>query len=415
MSIDKRFANLGRIKRTTEEIMNDALAKHSRIAALWRRNRPSTPAVSNPKPPVEEMKANKQRPLAATTPHVMREERAADPVRKEPVIVMGSGRGIRDYWFPILCAAFVALALVWAMLPRSGDHNLAPDTADAAIPTAVVGDSRPAGGPTVQVIDEIVRPSFDVVRIENNGSLVIAGRYLPAQSISIEMNRRIVATERTDNNGEFVHAPRKRLDPGNYTIRLIAVDQNAASENNVFVYIPRDRDYSRALSLLMTKDGSRILQAPRLADGDLVVSKIDYLENGRLVVQGTAVPRLRVSLTLNDKYLGFARTSDHRNFILGVVPSERLEPGNRYTLAVRLHDTSGTTVATVSHRFVMPEVTKGDEAYYTVRKGDALWIISRNFFGRGSLFTILVEKNNIANPNMIFPRQRLRIPTGGAN
>ena len=58
----------------------------------------------------------------------------------------------------------------------------------------------------------------------------------------------------------------------------------------------------------MSADGSTLLQAPTLlADGDLSVSKIDYLDTGRIVVNGNALPRLRVSLALNDKYLGVAK------------------------------------------------------------------------------------------------------------
>jgi nucleoid-associated protein YgaU len=409
MSVDKRFANMGKVKRTTEEIMNDAIAKQSRISALWNKNRPSTPAVSNPKQADVEMKASKQKTLAATVPVVEGEE------KKSPIIVLGGGRGIKAYWFPIMCAVCVLALFIWAMIPSGGNEDpIIQPAEEATAPAAPVVRSRVGAAATaestVRVVDEAIYPAFDIVRIEKNGNLIIAGRYLPAQSVSILMNNKIVATERTDNNGEFVHAPTKRLSPGNYTIRLAGVDRNTNSENDVFVYIPSDRDYTRSLSLLMTRDGSRILQAPRLADGDLAVSKIDYLENGRLVVQGTAVPRLRVSLTLNNEYLGFARTSDHRNFMLGVTPPARLEPGQRYNLAVRLHDTSGTTVATVTHRFTMPQPTGGDDTYYTVRHGDALWIISRNFLGRGSLFTILVENNNIRNPNLIFPNQRLRIP-----
>ncbi|MCL2737456.1 MAG: LysM peptidoglycan-binding domain-containing protein [Alphaproteobacteria bacterium] len=411
MSIDKRFAHLGKVKRTTEEIMDDAIAKQSRIAALWNRNRPSTPAISNPnktKPeiPMRETKKPESKPLSITPP-TSREV----PERKERVIVMGGGRRIKDYWFPILCASLVLVLLVWALIPGRDDSG---------VPTMTIGpdnipvaDARGAGAvpPTVSIVEGVVLPSFDIVRIERNGNIIVAGRYLPRQPVSIMMNRRIVATEKTNADGEFVFTPTKPLAPGNYTIRLSAVDQNIVSENDVFVYIPRDRNYARALSLLMTQGGSKILQAPALADGDLVVSKIDYLENGRIVVTGTAIPRLRVSLTLNGKYLGFARTSDHRHFMLGA-NTEMLEAGKRYTLIVRLHDGEGTSVAEVMHEFTMPKMTGNDDTYYTVRRGDALWIISRNFLGRGTMFTMIADANNIANPNVIFPKQRLRIPGG---
>ena len=149
-----------------------------------------------------------------------------------------------------------------------------------------------------------------------------------------------------------------------------------------------------------------------LQDGDLVVSKIDYLDTGRIVVTGDALPRLRVSLAMDGEYLGFARVSDHKHFGLGADVGE-LTPGNEYTLAVRLHDGDGRTVATVAHKFIMPEMTGDDDTYYTVRRGDCLWIIARNFMRRGVLFSIIAERNGINNPDLIFPKQTLQIPVNG--
>ena len=149
-----------------------------------------------------------------------------------------------------------------------------------------------------------------------------------------------------------------------------------------------------------------------LADGDLVVSKIDYLDTGRIVVTGDALPRLRVSLSLDNKYIGFARVSDHKHFGLGADVGE-LETGKEYVLTVRLHDGDGRTVAQVGHRFTMPEMTGDDDTYYTVRRGDCLWIIARNFLRRGVLFSIIAERNNIENPDLIYPKQLLQIPVDG--
>jgi hypothetical protein len=265
--------------------------------------------------------------------------------------------------------------------------------------------------PTVQIIEESARPAIDIVRIEKGGNVVIAGQWLPHQNVSVIVNKKVVATERTDARGEFVYAPTRAFAPGNYTVGLIGADSDIKSENNVFLYIS-PRGYENSISLLMTKDGSTLLQSPRLVDGDLLVSKIDYLDTGRIVVTGNALPRLRVSLHLNGKYLGYARVSDHKHFGLGA-DVEKLEPGKSYSLAVRLHDGDGKTVAKVSHRFTMPQATGDDDTFYTVRRGDCLWIIARNFLRRGILFSIIAQRNNIENPDLIFPKQVLNIPLKG--
>ncbi len=306
--------------------------------------------------------------------------------------------GLAAYWFPIFCALLVIFVAVWVAFVRT-----------SATPKVVVAEPVPE--PVVRAVEEFSSPMFDIVRIEPEGTIVVAGRWLADKNISIVIDGKVVATERTDSNGEFVYAPTRAFDAGNYTISLIGVDPDVKSEENVFIYIS-PRGYRNSVSLLMTKDGSTLLQAPTmLTDGDLVVSKIDYLDTGRIVVTGDALPRLRVSLSLNDKYLGFAKVSDHKHFGLGADVGE-LKVGKKYTLTIRLHDGDGRTIAQVGHTFVMPEMTGYDDTYYTVRKGDCLWIIARNFLRKGVLFSIIAERNNIENPDLIFPKQLLQIPVG---
>ncbi len=304
--------------------------------------------------------------------------------------------GLAAYWFPIACALVVVLIALWVIFVRSDSAQNV--TSESSVPE-----------PVVPTVTSDSAPMFDIVRIEQSGNIVVAGRWLADKNISVLIDGEIVATERTDSNGEFVYAPTRVFEPGNYTISLIGADPELKSEENVFIYIS-PRGYKNSVSLLMTADGSTLLQAPTvLNDGDLVVSKIDYLDTGRIVITGDALPRLRVSLSLNDKYLGFAKVSDHKHFGLGADVGQ-LETGKNYTLTVRLHDGDGRTIAQVGHTFEMPEMTGDDDTYYTVRKGDCLWIIARNFLRRGVLFSIIAERNNIENPDLIFPAQLLQIP-----
>ena len=48
----------------------------------------------------------------------------------------------------------------------------------------------------------------------------------------------------------------------------------------------------------------------------------------------------------------------------------------------------------------------GAEQRYTVRRGDTLWAIARRYH---TTVAALVAANNIANPNLIYPGQQLLI------
>ncbi len=376
----KNTNNMGKTKRSTDDLIDGAIAQQNN----WLENRreytrgflKSLNMFARPshKDANAEEKSGKKAP--------QKKERAR--------------RVVKAYWFPITCAVIVAVIAFWVLFVRG-------TTEPRIVVVPVVPD------PVVQKVDEIKTPQFDIVRIEKNGNIVIAGRWLPHQNISIVSNGKVIATERTDWRGEFVYAPVNAWKPGNYTIALLGTDPEVKSSDRVFVYVS-EAGVKNSMSLLMTKDGSTVLQSPTmLQDGDLRVSKIDYLDNGRLVVTGDALPRLRVSMAMNGKYLGFARVSDHKHFGLGYDVGE-LEPGKKYELAVRLHDGDGKTVSAVMHRFVMPRMTGNDDTYYTVRRGDCLWVIARNFLRRGVLFSIIAERNNIVNPDLIYPEQKLQIP-----
>ena len=382
MSKQNKNSNMGKTKRSTDDLINDAIAQQND----WQENRreytrgflKSLNMFARPS-----VKKQENQSVAATDTGVVRSRHSA----------------LRAYWFPIACAMVVIFIAVWVMFIRG-----------ATQPRVIVVPAVPE--PVVQRVDNITVPTFDIVRIEKDGDVVIAGRWLPHQNISIMVNNKIVATERTDYAGEFVYTTSTAWKPGNYTIALLGAEPEVKSSDKVFVYIS-DAGVENSVSLLMTKEGSTLLQTPAmLRDGDLAVSKIDYLDTGRIVVSGDGLPRLRVSLALDGEYMGFARVSDYRHFGLGADVGE-LESGKEYELAVRMHDGDGRTIGTVLHKFVMPEMTGDDDTYYTVRRGDCLWIIARNFLRRGVLFSVIAERNAIQNPDLIYPKQLLQIPVSG--
>ena len=371
---------MGKTKRSTDTMIDDAIAQQND----WLENRRSYArrflkrfhVFAKPK----------------ETPRVV----GKPAVKKTQVVTKKDKSVLRSYWFPIVCVFLVVLVTIWVLFIKSS-------TPQRVVIVPVVPET-----PTAQ-INESDAPTFDIVRIAPDGNIVVAGRWVANKNVSVMMNNKIVATEQTDKNGEFVYAPKKQLPAGNYTVSLIGADTNVKSANKVFLYVS-EQGYANSVSLLMTPRGSAVLQAPSIIRGeDLTVSKIDYLDSGRIVVSGDAMPRLRVSLWLNDTYLGFARVSDYRHYGLGANVG-KLESGREYSIDVRMHDGDGRTIANIKHTFTMPKSTGDEDTYYTVRHGDCLWIIARNFMGRGVLFSIIANRNNISNPDLIFPKQKLQIP-----
>ena len=82
-------------------------------------------------------------------------------------------------------------------------------------------------------------PEFDVVRVEESGDAVVAGRAAPNSNIVLLNKGQEIARTKSDSNGQFVILP-PALPPGEHLLAL-SVDQNGArqeSTQNVTVSVP---------------------------------------------------------------------------------------------------------------------------------------------------------------------------------
>ena len=76
--------------------------------------------------------------------------------------------------------------------------------------------------------------------------------------------------------------------------------------------------------------------------------------------------------------------------------------------------TATVSIATVkpSTRSTQPASSGGSGRTYTVKSGDCLWKIAKQFYGNGAQYTAIYNANTdkIKNPNLIYAGQVLIIP-----
>lgn len=304
---------------------------------------------------------------------------------------------------------------------------------------------------------EKVLPSFDVVRVERDGSVVAAGRAAPGSQVNILADGQEVASVEADQRGEWVFVPSETLLSGDHELSLSSVSGNGeqlASRDVVVVSVPEgptrtdsetrddtqvtresgsDEQVSetesqgddetvkqvgtRPLAVLMPREGegeTRVLQGPEggLIAGELSLDSITYDENGQLLASGQLNPGERVFMYIDDRFMGEARANDAGRW--QIRPERSLE-GGKYTIRVDQVDEQGDVVARLETPFVREEISsdqvEGSEVV-VVQPGNSLWRLARRSYGRGVHYTVIYEANDdqIQDPDLIYPGQVFVVP-----
>lgn len=123
---------------------------------------------------------------------------------------------------------------------------------------AVAAEEEPAA-------EQPTLPTFDLVRIEPDGSLVVAGNAAPGSRIEILTGGETIATTEAGEHGDFVAVLDEPLDPGDYEIVLRATaegEEPVVSEQTALVSVPEQEDGQVLAMVDEPGEPSRILTAP---------------------------------------------------------------------------------------------------------------------------------------------------------
>jgi len=329
-----------------------------------------------------------------------------------------------------------------------------PATAPAETPAIT-----PPPKPTIEA------PSFDIVRVEPTGELVVGGRGEPGAEITLLDGGKAHEKAKIGNNGQFAMVP-PSLKPGPHNLTLsmkLADGQTLLSTQNVAVDVPDTP--SGALLVAKTEAGqpTQLLTpvAPEeakpatTATPTAPTSKTPYANGGRATVAitvveaedagtlyaaGKAAPGASVRLYLNDTYLAPADVGPDASWSLkiakGVVPgqyrvrADDVDPATGKVLsraevtfdfaakpaaaqpaqsaAVTQVPVASTPAASTPAATVVVDSIETA----TVIRGDSLWRISRKTYGLGNRYTEIHRANQqqIRDPDLIYPGQIFVLP-----
>ena len=164
--------------------------------------------------------------------------------------------------------------------------------------------------------------------------------------------------------------------------------------------------------------GPRLLQVPEPAPTDraaprLGIDSVEYDQAGSMRFAGGAPPGTTLRLYVDEKYIGDAVADAQGRWAL--MPETQPSIGRHRLRVDQISPADGRVLARAEVPFQREELPA--EAFaqqrIVVQPGNNLWRIARATYGRGTRYTVIYQanKDQIADPNRIFPGQVFALPT----
>ncbi len=351
-----------------------------------------------------------------------------------------------------------------------GATNTVQGAGDAKQGSVAGAQGQPAAPDETQsssAAEVAVPPSFDVVRVNPSGDTVIAGRAQPGSEVTILDGKEVLGSVEADSRGEWVFLPDAALGPGEHSFTLESTDKGTAkqeSDTSVFVIVPevakdiagRTSDQpAGALAIEVPKSGdgpTRVLNVPNapasVSAGPATgpqISAIDYNNQGRAVLSGRAPAGARLFVYVDNAPAGEAVADEDGSW--SFTPSKAI-PEGLHVIRIDQVDATGKVLARAETPFEQasfplaaaagtdqPAAATATGGSATVQEaaaesagvaapagggtivvqpGNTLWRLARESYGAGVRYTVIYEANReqIANPNLIYPGQVFSVPEG---
>ena len=218
--------------------------------------------------------------------------------------------------------------------------------------------------------EEVQPPQFDILRVEKDGSVIIAGSAQPGSKVEIIDRGKVIAKSKAASNGDFAIVFDEALKPGAYElfIRSTKDDSSIVSQQAGIISIPDDEGDVIAM-VSKAGEASKLIQRPqpkpipvkkqepektdvvkleptqvpviaktepdevknsppitKTQPKPLVDTPIEKqqpvllgaveVEDEKIFVAGTGEPGRAVNIYIDDKYIGAAKVSTNGSFLL---------------------------------------------------------------------------------------------------
>jgi len=219
----------------------------------------------------------------------------------------------------------------------------------------------PVPAPTVGIPGAV--PQFDVVRVERDGSAVIAGRAAPEAAVVLLDRGQAFDRATADGTGQFALVPQP-FAPGEHllSLRIVSKDGNYTdSAQNVTVWIPAAGKGDVLVALTTPGEPTRILSdtarpperaAPAPAAHALAIRSAEVEGQGSFFATGSAPAGAKILLYLNNAFVASVTAGADRQWSLKV--EKGMRPGGYTIRADQVDGATGRVIARAEAPFNFP-------------------------------------------------------------
>ncbi len=307
-----------------------------------------------------------------------------------------------------------------------------PEAAATEAPGVAVPDERdqaeaaPEVAQEPQALPEAEAPEFDLVRVDRDGSAVVAGRAKPGSTVKVVVDGVEVGAAKVSPEGTFVAMMDLPEIAAPEEMNLVQQSESGTlitSKSSILV-MPRAEKPPQIV--VAGVDGAKVIQgqkdtelaalepeatnqpAPRVL-ADLSLDTIAYDDAGDVVLGGRGSDDQFVRVYVNNKAVETKRIGESGQW---KVVLTNVDEG-LYTLRVDSIDESGEVTARVESPFKRETPALTDlGASVTVQPGFTLWYLAERKYGVGFQYVQIFEANRdrIKNPDLIYPGQVFDLP-----
>lgn len=324
----------------------------------------------------------------------------------------------------------VVLGLVVMMPGQTSTDNTAPDAANSTSTGSLVSQSTEAqttqpdpAAPAPTPVAQPDPPSFDTVRAEADGTVLVAGQAPVGSALTVLVDDKAAGTGAPDAQGKFATLLDLGASDQPRILRLVARlggGTELASRSSV-ILAPTPK--AAKPEVLVADDQGVTKQTDAAPQAEVVIDTLGYDALGNVDLAGRGAAGAEARIYVDDAFVAMAPLAGDGKWRAKLTAV----PTGTHRLRVDQTDATGKVMSRAETTFTRDEPVASAAApapapdevapvtsakVVTIEKGSTLWAIAKATYGDGLMYVRVYEanKDQIRDPDLIYPGQVFTLP-----